>query len=60
MPIERSKRSRENASESETQGRGDTVIQYIQRAHNERKKTKDQEINVKWKTKRKKSFWKPF
>ena len=42
-------------------GSGDTVKQFNQRAHNEKKKTKDQEINVKWKTiKKKKSFWKPF
>ena len=39
MPIERSKRNRENASESETQGRRDTVKHFNQE-HTTKKKNK--------------------
>jgi len=51
MPIERSKRNRENASESETQGRGDTVKHFNQE-HTTKEKKQRTKINVKWKTKK--------
>ena len=42
-------------------GRGDTVKQYNQRAHNEEKKNKGpRDICEMENKKRKKSFWKPF
>ena len=58
MPIERSKRNRENEAESEIQGRGDTVKQFNQE-HTTKKKTKDKDKCEMENKKRKKSFWKP-